>query len=71
VGKGVVRDDALRARAVAEVRACGEALGYELRGEAESRLAGPKGNREVFLWFRPRAGPPPPEPCAASGPGSA
>jgi 23S rRNA (cytidine1920-2'-O)/16S rRNA (cytidine1409-2'-O)-methyltransferase len=53
VGKGgVVRDDALRASAVAGVRACAEGLGYRFAGEAESRLAGPKGNREVFLWLR-------------------
>ena len=52
VGKGgVVRDDADRAAAVARVRAAAEALGYAARGEAESRLAGPKGNREVFLWM--------------------
>ena len=52
VGKGgVVRDDALRAQAVARVREAALGLGYTIRGEAESRLAGPKGNREVFLWL--------------------
>ena len=57
VGKGgVVRDDADRAGAVARVRAAAEALGYAARGEAESRLPGPKGNREVFLWLEPRGG---------------
>jgi len=54
VGKGgVVRDDADRAAAVTRVREAAEALGYEALGEAESRLAGPKGNREVFLWMGP------------------
>ena len=54
VGKGgVVRDDGLRAAAVARVRACAEALGYVAAGQADSRLPGPKGNREVFLWLRP------------------
>jgi 23S rRNA (cytidine1920-2'-O)/16S rRNA (cytidine1409-2'-O)-methyltransferase len=54
VGKGgVVRDDADRAAAVARVREAAEALGYVVRGEAESRLPGPKGNREVFLWMAP------------------
>lgn len=54
VGKGgVVRDDADRAAAVLRVREAAEALGYTLRGEAESRLPGPKGNREVFLWMGP------------------
>jgi 23S rRNA (cytidine1920-2'-O)/16S rRNA (cytidine1409-2'-O)-methyltransferase len=56
VGKGgVVRDDALRAQAVREVREAAQALGLEALGEAESRLAGPKGNREVFLHLRPRS----------------
>jgi 23S rRNA (cytidine1920-2'-O)/16S rRNA (cytidine1409-2'-O)-methyltransferase len=55
VGKGgVVRDDADRAAAVAQVRAAAEALGWAAHGEAESRLPGPKGNREVFLWLSPR-----------------
>ncbi len=54
VGKGgVVRDDADRADAVARVRAAAAALGYVPRGEAESRLPGPAGNREVFLWLAP------------------
>src|SRR5262245_11545890 len=54
VGKGgVVRDPADRAAAVARVRAAAEALGWQARGEAESRLPGPKGNREVFLWLAP------------------
>ena len=55
VGKGgVVRDDGLRAQAVAEVREAAEALGLEALGQVESRLAGPKGNREVFLHLRRR-----------------
>jgi len=50
VGKGgVVRDPALRAEAVATVRRAAEALRLIVRGEAESVLPGPKGNREVFL----------------------
>jgi 23S rRNA (cytidine1920-2'-O)/16S rRNA (cytidine1409-2'-O)-methyltransferase len=60
VGKGgVVRDDALRAEAVAAVVACAEALGLHEAGRAESRLPGPKGNREVFVHLRPAppAGP--------------
>jgi 23S rRNA (cytidine1920-2'-O)/16S rRNA (cytidine1409-2'-O)-methyltransferase len=54
VGRGgVVRDPALRAAAVASVRAAAEALGWQASGEAESRLPGPKGNREVFVLFQP------------------
>lgn len=53
VGKGgVVRDSALRAEAVASVRAVAEGLGLTVGGEAESVLPGPKGNREVFLLLR-------------------
>jgi 23S rRNA (cytidine1920-2'-O)/16S rRNA (cytidine1409-2'-O)-methyltransferase len=52
VGKGgVVRDPVQRAEAVARVRTAAEALGFVVRGEVESALAGPKGNREVFLWL--------------------
>jgi len=52
VGKGgVVRAPALRAEAVAGVRAAAERLGLAVRGEAESVLPGPKGNREVFVWL--------------------
>ena len=55
VGKGgVVRDDADRAAAVERVQRAAEALGYALRGRADSRLPGPKGNREIFLWLGPR-----------------
>jgi 23S rRNA (cytidine1920-2'-O)/16S rRNA (cytidine1409-2'-O)-methyltransferase len=51
VGKGgVVRDPAQRAAAVTRVRTAAEGLGLVVRGEAESVLPGPKGNREVFLW---------------------
>ena len=54
VGKGgVVRDEALRAEAVESVAECARALGYAVAGRAESRLPGPKGNREIFLWLRP------------------
>jgi 23S rRNA (cytidine1920-2'-O)/16S rRNA (cytidine1409-2'-O)-methyltransferase len=49
--KGVVRDPELRARAVREVREAAEALALVPLGESESALAGPKGNREVFLLF--------------------
>lgn len=55
VGRGgVVRDDALRQAAVEDVGAVAEELGWERVGQAESRLAGPKGNREIFVLFRPR-----------------
>ncbi len=54
VGRGgVVRSDALRGAAVERVAEAARALGYRERGRAESRLAGPKGNREIFLWLSP------------------
>ncbi len=50
VGKGgVVRDDAMRMEAVRGGAAFAAELGYDVLGEAESRVHGPKGNREVFL----------------------
>ena len=53
VGKGgVVRDDALRREAVDGIAAFARETGYEVLGEAESRVSGPKGNREVFLRLR-------------------
>ncbi len=56
VGKGgVVWDSQRRAAAVAEVVACATQLGWRAAGQAESRLAGPKGNREIFVRFLPRS----------------
>lgn len=53
VGKGgVVRDDALRREAVDGIAEFARETGYEVLGEAESRVPGPKGNREVFLHLR-------------------
>lgn len=50
VGKGgVVRDDALRARAVDAVAGAAAVLGRVERGRVDSRVSGPKGNREIFL----------------------
>ena len=53
VGRGgVVRDEALRREAVRGVSTFAEGLGYAVLGETESRIPGPKGNREVFLHLR-------------------
>jgi 23S rRNA (cytidine1920-2'-O)/16S rRNA (cytidine1409-2'-O)-methyltransferase len=61
VGKGgVVRDEEDRAAAVEAVVAAAAEHGYVLVGRADSRLAGPKGNREVFVHLRPRDGAPRP-----------
>lgn len=50
VGKGgVVRDDALRMRAVERVVSAAASLGLVEGGRCESPIAGPAGNREVFV----------------------
>ena len=60
VGKnGVVRDQADIDAAVAKISALGPALRPPFRaaGAVPSRLAGPKGNREVFVLFDSRTAP--------------
>ena len=53
VGKGgVVRDEALRREAVRAVARFAQENGFSVLGESESRVPGPKGNREVFLHLR-------------------
>jgi 23S rRNA (cytidine1920-2'-O)/16S rRNA (cytidine1409-2'-O)-methyltransferase len=53
VGKGgIVRDEAARARAVAEVRAAAAGLGYAPLGDTPSPIAGGKGNVEILLHLR-------------------
>ncbi|MFI5308791.1 MAG: TlyA family RNA methyltransferase [Polyangiales bacterium] len=53
VGKGgVVRDEDARSDAIANVRRTAEQIGFEVRGQHDSVLAGPSGNRECFLWLR-------------------
>ncbi len=64
--RGVVRDAAVRRAAVDRVRAYAESLGLAVRGEVESPLAGPAGNREVFLHLAGQV-----VPAAGSDPGSA
>lgn len=50
VGKGgVVRDDALRRRALAQAEAAAKEAGFEVRATAESALPGTEGNREYFM----------------------
>jgi len=54
---GVVRDPALRAAAVANVAAAAARLGWSMHGVTSSRLPGPSGNVEFFLWLRRARGP--------------
>jgi 23S rRNA (cytidine1920-2'-O)/16S rRNA (cytidine1409-2'-O)-methyltransferase len=56
VGKhGVVRDEAVRARVLAEVIEAAEALGLEARGHTPSPIEGMEGNLEWLAHFRSRA----------------
>ncbi len=52
--KGVVRDPALRERAVASVVGEVEAAGFRVLGQCDSSLAGPRGNVEAFVWAERR-----------------
>jgi len=53
VGKGgIVRDDADRAQAVADVSAAARALGFTVQGETTSPITGGKGNVEFLLHLR-------------------
>lgn len=55
VGKGgVVRDDALRKGAADRIARVARDLGREEKGRVDSRVPGPKGNREIFLWISRR-----------------
>jgi 23S rRNA (cytidine1920-2'-O)/16S rRNA (cytidine1409-2'-O)-methyltransferase len=55
VGKGgVVRSADDRRRALVDVGACAQALGFSVLGYASSGLPGPKGNLETFVWIAER-----------------
>jgi 23S rRNA (cytidine1920-2'-O)/16S rRNA (cytidine1409-2'-O)-methyltransferase len=47
--RGVVRDEAVRTAAIDGVASELEGAGFVLRGRVDSRVLGPKGNREAFL----------------------
>jgi len=51
-GKGVVRDDATRLRAVAQAVETVALTGFRVLAQRDSTLPGPKGNREVFVYAR-------------------
>lgn len=52
VGKGgVVRDEAAREDAIQAVIERATALGFSPRGRADSKLKGPSGNQETFVWL--------------------
>jgi 23S rRNA (cytidine1920-2'-O)/16S rRNA (cytidine1409-2'-O)-methyltransferase len=54
VGRGgVVRDDALRHKAVEKIRAFASGLGWTWRGVTDSPIAGADGNREFLCLLQP------------------
>jgi 23S rRNA (cytidine1920-2'-O)/16S rRNA (cytidine1409-2'-O)-methyltransferase len=50
--RGVIRDPAVREAAIARARAAIARAGFEVLGEVDSALPGPKGNREHFVYAR-------------------
>jgi 23S rRNA (cytidine1920-2'-O)/16S rRNA (cytidine1409-2'-O)-methyltransferase len=52
VGRGVVRDAALRQTAVDKVKLCFGAAGLDTVEVTESPLTGEHGNQEYLLWAR-------------------
>jgi 23S rRNA (cytidine1920-2'-O)/16S rRNA (cytidine1409-2'-O)-methyltransferase len=57
--RGVVRDASVRGEAIAGVVEEIRSAGFEVRGQCDSVIAGPKGNREAFVWARRQAHDPP------------
>jgi 23S rRNA (cytidine1920-2'-O)/16S rRNA (cytidine1409-2'-O)-methyltransferase len=51
-GKGVIRDEAVRARAIEDAAEAVERAGFALVAKCDSALPGPKGNREAFVHAR-------------------
>jgi 23S rRNA (cytidine1920-2'-O)/16S rRNA (cytidine1409-2'-O)-methyltransferase len=56
-GRGVVRDQAVRGEAIADARESLVSAGFEVLGEADCVLPGPKGNVEAFVHARRRGAP--------------
>ncbi len=54
MGSTIEGDDALRVEAADTVAGVAAGLGRAERGRVDSAVAGPKGNREIFLWIGPR-----------------
>lgn len=51
-GRGVIRDEGIRSAVIRSTEDEIVRRGFEKRAEADSRVVGPKGNRERFLWLR-------------------
>lgn len=61
-GRGVIRDEDERARAIDGARRACEGAGFVIRREVDSPLRGPKGNLERFILATRAADPPGPGP---------
>ena len=59
--KGVVRDPADQAGAIAQVLQAAQGLGWSYHGLTWSPLVGPAGNLEYLLWLKDTAGQPAPD----------
>lgn len=51
-GRGVIRDQQVRSEAIETARNAVTAAGFEIVGEVDSAVPGPKGNVERFVWAR-------------------
>ena len=50
--KGVVKDPVAREQAISGILDFAKSLGFVFQGGADSKLKGPQGNLEHFLWLR-------------------
>lgn len=55
-GRGVIRDDEVRSRVIEAVLQQVSAKGFDVLGNAPCVIAGPKGNREHFVYARKAKG---------------
>jgi 23S rRNA (cytidine1920-2'-O)/16S rRNA (cytidine1409-2'-O)-methyltransferase len=58
-GKGVIRDESVRASAIRAAIASVEDAGFQVIAQVDAAIAGPKGNQEAFVYARSRGGDPP------------
>lgn len=71
-GRGVIRDEDVRQRAIGRAVSAIEQVGFTLRAASDAVLTGPQGNREHFVYaVRGEGGEAPADDgAAASGPGA-
>jgi 23S rRNA (cytidine1920-2'-O)/16S rRNA (cytidine1409-2'-O)-methyltransferase len=50
-GKGVIRDPAVHQAVLKDILAFAESQGFNLRGQIQSPVVGPKGNIEFLVWL--------------------